>query len=94
MLLLSKLAALGIVIWFYTTAEKNGQPAVKWAAIGLIGYLLGWFILDVIVDKTFATALSRRGGGAFVLGQIPTLSGLIMAFFVRKKLLSNSKTGG
>jgi hypothetical protein len=93
MLLLSKLAALGIIIWFYMTAEKNGQPTTKWVAIGLIGYLLGWFILDLIIDKTFAAALTRRSGGAFVLGQIPTLSGLLMAFFVRKKLLNNIKTG-
>lgn len=94
MLLLAKLAALGIIVWFYTTAEKNGQPAFKWAIIGLIGYLLGWFMLDLIIDNTFASALSRRGGGTFVLGQIPTLSGLIAAFFVRKKLLSNMKLGG
>ncbi len=51
MLLLSKIAALGIVIWFYMTAEKNGQPAIKWAIIGLIGFLLGWFVLDFIIDQ-------------------------------------------
>lgn len=93
MLLLAKLAALGIIIWFYTTADKNGQPAVKWAIIGLIGYLLGWFIADLIIDKTFAAAISKRSAGVFILGQIPTLAGLVSAYFVRKKLLSNMVLG-
>jgi uncharacterized membrane protein YjfL (UPF0719 family) len=90
MLLLAKLAALGIVIWFYMTAEKNGEPAVKWAVIGLIGYLLVWFLIDLIIDSSVSTTVAaKRGAGSFVLGQIPTLAGLVAAVFIRKKLLSN-----
>ncbi len=89
MLLLAKLAALGVVIWCYMTADKNNQPPVKWAVIGLIGYLIGWFMADLIIDKTFAAALAKRSAGTFILGQIPTLAGLIAAFLTRKKLLAN-----
>jgi hypothetical protein len=46
MLLLAKLAALGVIIWFYMTADKNGEPAVKWAVIGLVGYIITWFLVD------------------------------------------------
>ena len=89
MLLLAKLAALGVIIWFYTTADKNAQPPVKWAIIGLIGYLISWFMADLIIDKVFASAMNARSAGTFVLGQLPTVVGLIGAHLVRKKLLSN-----
>jgi len=90
MLLIAKLAALGVVIWFYMTAEKNGESPVKWAVIGLIGYLIFWFMVDLIIDKAFPTTYATRNVVAFILGQIPTLGGLVAAHFIRKKLLANT----
>ena len=63
MLLLTKLVALAIVIWFYMTAEKNGQPAVKWAVIGLVGYVITWFLVDFVLDSAFSSASPKRRAG-------------------------------
>jgi hypothetical protein len=90
MLLLTKLAALGVVIWFYMSAEKNGQPAVKWAVIGLVGYILTWFLVDFALDNALSAVTSKSKGGYFLIGQFPAVAGLIAAFFIRKKLLSDA----
>jgi hypothetical protein len=92
MLLLTKLAALGIVIWFYMTAEKNGEPPIKWAIIGLVGYILTWFLVDFFLDSTLSAVTSKTKGGYFLIGQFPAVAGLIAAFFIRKKLLNDAKT--
>jgi hypothetical protein len=92
MLLLAKLAALGVIIWFYTTANKVGEPSVKWAIIGLIGYLISWFLVDLTLDNALSAVIAKRGAGAFVIGQIPTLGGLAAAYLIRKKMLNNVDT--
>jgi hypothetical protein len=89
MLLLAKLAALGVIIWFYMTADKNGQPPVKWAVIGLVGYIIAWFLVDFVIDNALSAVLAKKGGGVFILGQIPALGGLLAAHFIRKKLLGD-----
>lgn len=89
MLLLAKLGALAVVIWFYTTADKNGEPPVKWAVIGLVGYIITWFLTDFIFDSAFAEVTAKKGGGVFIVGQLPALAGLLTAYLIRKKLLSN-----
>lgn len=92
MLLLSKLAALGVIIWFYTTADKNGAPHVKWAVIGLVGYVISWYLVDAILDNALSVVIAKRGTGAFIIGQLPTLGGVVAAYFIRKKLLSDLRT--
>jgi uncharacterized membrane protein len=89
MLLLTKLAALAVIIWFYMTAEKNGQPTVKWALIGLVGYIITWFLVDFILDSAFSSASPKKAGGMFMLGQIPAIAGLAAAYLIRKKLLGD-----
>lgn len=89
MLLLAKLAALGVIIWFYMAADKNGQPPVKWAVIGLVGYIIAWFLVDFVIDNAFSAVFAKKGGGVFILGQIPALGGLLAAHFIRKKLLGD-----
>jgi uncharacterized membrane protein YjfL (UPF0719 family) len=89
MLLLTKLAALGVVIWFYMSAEKNGQPAVKWAVIGLVGYIITWFLVDFSLDTALSAITAKNRGAAFIIGQVPAFVGLLAAHFIRKKLVSN-----
>jgi hypothetical protein len=89
MLVLAKLAALGVVVWFYMTADKNGEPPVKWAVIGLVGYIITWFLVDFVLDNAFATVIAKKGGGGIIIGQIPALGGLFASLFIRKKLLGN-----
>ncbi len=35
MLLLAKFAGIAVLVWFYLTAKEKGEPAIKWAIIGL-----------------------------------------------------------
>jgi hypothetical protein len=90
MLLLTKLAALGIVIWFYMTAEKMGEPPIKWAVIGLIGYVLTWFLVDFFLDTALSAIATKSKGGYFIVGQIPVVGGLISSYFIRKKLIHDA----
>lgn len=93
MLLLAKLAALGIIIWFYMTANKVGEPPIKWAIIGLVGYLITWLLLDKTVASPLSAMVAQKGLADFLIDQIiPTLGGLAAAHFIRKKLLSNVST--
>jgi hypothetical protein len=91
MLLLAKLAALGIGIWFYMTADKVGEPPAKWVIIGLIGYLITWFIVDLTLVKALTAAVAKKSTAVIVITQIPAVCGLIAAYFIRNKLLSNLK---
>ena len=91
MLLLTKLAALGVIIWFYLTADKHGEPPVKWAVIGLIGYVITWFLVDFVLDSTLSALMAKSKGGSFIIGQFPVLGGLIAAYFIRRKLLADAK---
>lgn len=92
MLLLAKLAAIAVIVWFYMAAEKNGEPPVKWAVIGFIGYVISWFLIDFLVDSALAAVIAKRGTAAFVLGQIPALGGLLVAYFIKRKLTADVKT--
>lgn len=90
MLLISKLIALGVVIWFYVSAEKVNQPAVKWAVIGLIGYVIVWFLFDKVIADPLSAKVVKKGIGMFIIYQIPPLGGLAAAYLIRKKLLSEA----
>jgi uncharacterized membrane protein len=90
MLLLAKLAALGIVIWFYMTADKVGEPPVKWVVIGLIGYLIVYLLVNLTVVTALIAMVAKKSTAIIVFSQIPAICGLAAAYFIRKKLLSNA----
>ena len=89
MLLLAKLAAIGIVIWFYMTADEHGEPPFKWVVTGLIGYVIVWFLADYLFDSLMASKISRSGAVMFIVGQLPAFVGFAAAYFIRKKMISN-----
>jgi hypothetical protein len=89
MLLIMKLIALAIAVWFYITASEAGESPVKWAVIGLIGYLIVWKLLDLAIAVPLSAAVGKKGVADFIIDQIPALGGLAAAHFIRKKLLSN-----
>lgn len=89
MLLLAKLAGILVLIWFYLTGQKMGEPPVKWAIIGLIGYWLGWWLGDIIILAAVAGMFSKSTAVIFVITQLPVICGVIVAFFVRKKLIKD-----
>ncbi len=90
MLLITKLIALGVVIWFYMSADKAGQSPVKWAVIGLIGYVIAWFLFDKIITDPLSAKISKKGIGIYLAYQIPAMGGLVAAYFIRKKLLRDA----
>lgn len=90
MLLLAKLAALGIMIWFYKTADEHNEPPFKWVVIGLIGYLIAWFMADLIFDSLTSTKIAKSGAISFVIGQLPAFAGIAASVFIRKKMISNA----
>jgi len=46
MLFLAKFAGIVVLVWFYLSAKDKGEPPVKWAIIGLIGYWIAWWRLS------------------------------------------------
>ena len=90
--LLLKFIGIGVLVWFFKTAQKVGEKSVKWAIIGVIGYALAaalthFLITDVILDRP----ISSKSVWQF-FNILPSLAGLTAAYFVRKKFLLKGKT--
>lgn len=92
MLLLAKFAGIAVLVWFYLTAREHGEPPVKWAIIGLIGYWISWWIVKLSVVDLLAGLVAKSAIGIFLLTQIPAIAGVGAVFFIRKKLLADAAT--
>ncbi len=90
MLLLAKLAGILVLIWFYITGKKMGEPPVKWAIIGLIGYWIGWWLGDVLILAALAGMFSKSTVIVFLATQLPVVCGVLVAVLVRKKLIKDA----
>lgn len=91
MLLLAKMAGVAILVWFYLTAKNHGQPPIKWAIIGLIGYWVAWWAVKLTVVAALAGLVAKSGTGTFVLIQVPAVLAVGAAFLIRKKLLADAE---
>lgn len=94
MLLLAKLGALAVAIWFYLTAKEKGEDTIKWAIIGLVGYCLVLAIGYLVVYKPLAAMFIKRGMVTnammvFVIGQLPALIALASSVLIRKRLITS-----
>ena len=90
MLFLAKAAGIAILIWFYLTAKEKGEPAFKWAIIGLIGYWIAWWVVKFTVVDTVQDSLAHVGLARVILYQIPAFVGIGTAVLVRKKLIADA----
>jgi hypothetical protein len=90
MLFLAKALAIGVLVWFFTSAKESGESPINWAITGLIGYVMIW----VAVRYTFVQALwsmvSKNPTAAVIVMQIPALCAIAGAFLIRKKLIANA----
>ncbi|MEI7839524.1 MAG: hypothetical protein WCJ11_03390 [Methylococcaceae bacterium] len=86
-MLLAKMAAAGVVIWFYLTAKDHDEPSVKWAIIGLIGFAITWELAHLAAD----TLLPKSPSAAFISSNLPAFVGVAAAWLIRKKLLLDTK---
>lgn len=91
MLILMKVFAVLITVWFYQTAKQKGEPAINWAVTGLIGYLLVWAMLRFTLVSALWKAVEKNVTMGFLLVQIPAICGIIAAYFIRQKLIANAE---
>ncbi len=87
MLLLAKITAIALMIWFFITGKENNENPVKWAVIGVMGYWITWAAFYFTVVPMFNSMVGKNGTLVFLVVQIPVILGLIAAFFIRKKLI-------
>lgn len=90
MLLLAKAAGIAILVWFYLTGKNHGEPPIKWAVIGVMGYWITWWAVKLTAVAALSGLVAKSGMGTFLLLQIPALIGIGAAFFIRKKLLADA----
>jgi len=90
MLFLAKAFAIGVLIWFYTTAREKGEPPINWAITGLIGYVIVWIAVRYTLVQALWSMVSKNPTAAIIVMQIPALCALAAAFLIRKKLISSA----
>ena len=90
MLYLAKFAAIAVLVWFFLTAKDKGEPAVKWAIIGVIGYWITWWLVKLTVLSALVGMVSKTMTMVFLVTQIPALCAIGAAFLIRKKLLADA----
>ncbi len=93
MLLLAKFAGILVLVWFYLTAKKIKEPAVKWAIIGLVGYWISWWLANKLILASLSGMFAKNSVMVFAITQIPVVIAIVAVFFIRKKLLNDANTG-
>lgn len=83
-MLLAKIIAVAILVWFFLSAKEHEQQPFKWAIIGLIGYAITWEAAHLLTD-----ALSEN---RLVAATVPAIVATVGAFFIRAKLISDAKS--
>lgn len=89
MLLLAKILAVVVIVWFYLAAQQHKQPPLKWAVIGLIGYLLVWGLTYGTLHILLPAAVTRTMMMGFLVAQIPAITGAFAAYLIRQKLIAD-----
>jgi putative flippase GtrA len=82
-MLLAKIVAIAILVWFFHSAKENGQPPFKWAIIGLVGFGITWEAAHLFTD-----ALTQN---RIVASTLPAVIATVGAFLIRQKLISDAK---
>jgi RsiW-degrading membrane proteinase PrsW (M82 family) len=90
MLLLAKILAVAVVVWFYLAAQAHKQPPIKWAVIGLIGYVLVWGLTYGLIHILLPATVTRTMVMGFLVMQIPAVAGAFAAYVIRGKLIADA----
>ncbi len=90
MLLLAKAAGILVLIWFYLSAKKVGEPPIKWAIIGLIGYWISWWLANKLILSSLTGMFAKSSVIVFLVTQIPVVCAVAAVFFIRKKMISGA----
>ncbi|WP_305910301.1 hypothetical protein Q9L42_003775 [Methylomarinum sp. Ch1-1] len=90
MLLLAKFAGILVLVWFYLSGKKIGEPPIKWAIIGLIGYWITWWLANKLILSSLTGMFAKSAVAVFLVTQIPVVFALVAAYFIRKKLIGSA----
>ncbi len=82
-MLLTKITAVAVLVWFFHSAKENGQEPFKWAIIGLVGYGITWEAAHLIADALTANKM--------IVSTLPAVVATVGAWLIRQKLLSDAK---
>ena len=82
-MLLAKIIAVAILVWFFHSAKENGQEPFKWAIIGLVGYGITWEAAHLITDVMTENRL--------IASTLPAVLAAVGAWAIRQKLVSDAK---
>jgi hypothetical protein len=91
MLHLARFAGIAVLVWFYLSAKERGENRFNWAIVGLIGFWLTWWIVNLTVVSALAGMFAKNPFGMFMLIQVPALCAIVAAYFIRKKLINYSE---
>lgn len=89
MYLLAKAAGILVLVWFYLSGKKVGEPPVKWAIIGLIGYWISWWLANKLILASLTGMFAKSSVTVFLVTQIPAVVAIAAAVLIRKKLISS-----
>lgn len=90
MLLIGRLAGVAVLVWFYLTAKKKGEPPLKWALLGFIGYWLAWGLVYLTIVKGLIGMSQGNFTMAFLIYQLPVAIAISICFFIRRKLIADA----
>lgn len=89
MYLLAKAAGILVLVWFYLSGKKVGEPPVKWAIIGLIGYWISWWLANKLILASLTGMFAKSSVTVFLVTQIPAVVAIAAAVLIRKKLIGS-----
>jgi len=94
----SGLISIAVAVWFYSVANAKSAPALQWAGVGFITYLLPNLIWTYTLTKPLMTRLHMQNSGfaATLVSHSGILVGVTVAVFVWYSVLDKLKaeTGG
>ncbi|NOT83614.1 MAG: hypothetical protein HOP02_02295 [Methylococcaceae bacterium] len=91
-MMLAKIAAIIMLVWFFQTAKEQQENPVKWVLIGLVGYWLVWWIVTLGVANPLLKGMPNRSWMILsVVRHLPAIAAIIAAVLVRKKLLADAQ---
>ena len=80
-MLLAKIIAVAILVWFFLSAKEHGGQPFKWAIVGFIGYAITWEALHLITDSMTENKI--------IASTLPAVMATVGAFFIRVKLIAD-----
>jgi hypothetical protein len=96
-LFISILLTLGIVYWYYRTAERMGLKSLHWGVAGAIAYQVPAWAWMLLVSKPYLSSLrgaAKTGMSSFLIGHSWILVGALCALAVYKFFLLKADVRG